>query len=343
MYAFPMGEPPEELRATSYGVAAERTTVTFTFAGDCTLGGETSARDSRNSFASRVKANGTAYPFTGLQELFGTDDFTVVNLEGVLSDGDEGRVGKQFNFLGDPAYTGILTDGSVECANLANNHSLDYGRRGYEDTLEALRAADIGYFDEDTLLVVEKDGVRVGLTATLFTLGGQKRERLARQIELLRELGCAAVIHSMHAGTEYAAGESAGQRSAARAAAELGAALVVGHHPHVVQGAALTEGIPVLYSLGNCSFGGNVDPRDYDAALLRAELTFEDGALCSLDWTIWPISQSGEKGRNNYQPALLGGKDAERVMNKIQNASDIALAPFQEGLGARQETVYYER
>lgn len=342
LYVFQAEAPPAELSATANAVAPEKTLISLTFAGDCTLGGETSSQASKHSFRSRVRENGMAYPFAGLKALFAADDFTIVNLEGVLSDSAEDKVKKQYNFIGEPAYTAVLTEGSVECVNLANNHSGDYGSRGRADTVNALNAAGVGWFDEDTLCVLEKDGVRVGLTATLFTLGAEKREKLDRQMEILRELGCAAIVHTMHAGEEYAPTAGAGQKKIAEAAVALGASLVVGHHPHVAQGAELTEGVPVVYSLGNCCFGGNFNPRDYDAVLLGAELRFREGALSELTWTLHPISQSADRRRNSFQPVLLSGGEAGRVMKKIQEASPKRLEPYVEGLGARQETIRYE-
>ncbi|MEG0049931.1 MAG: CapA family protein [Clostridia bacterium] len=341
-YVFPMGNVPPELLETASAVPSERVDITLTFAGDCTLGGETRIRRSRNSFCSRVLKNGMDYPFEQLQTLFATDDFTVVNLEGVLSDTAERKVKKEYNFIGPASFTDVLTKGSVECANLANNHALDFGQQGFADTKSALDTAGIGYFDEETLLVFEKDGVRIGMTSTLFTLGADKEALLAKQMALLRDLGCAAMIHTMHAGQEYKSSDNASQRHIAQTAAELGAALVVGHHPHIVQGVTLLGNVPVVYSLGNCSFGGNHDPRDYDAALLRAKLRFTGGVLSELQWALHPISVSSQQRVNDFQPMLLSGEDAQRVIDKMQSASTLTLAPYQQGTGAKQASIFYQ-
>lgn len=341
IYRFTMDEVPPTLR---WGVTEYKneTTVTLTFAGDCTLGGEAALRSSRNSFAARVAQNGMAYPFAGLQPLFSSDDFTLINLEGVLGDSIEGKVEKQYNFIGDSAYTAILTEGSVECVNLANNHAMDFGSSAYLRMTGYLDEAGVGYVSEETLCLLEKDGVRIGLTASLFALSDKKQARLKQQMALLRDLGCQIIIHSMHGGEEYAPRASDRQRQTARAAIECGAALVVGHHPHILQNAALYQNAPIIYSLGNNSFGGNFNPADKDALLLRAAFHFKEGEAASLDWSLYPITISGTKNGNDYQPALLAGDEAERVIGRVADLSDIALAPFAEGIGAAQATIDYK-
>lgn len=342
VHIFTMDDVPPTL---SWGVSdsvPEQTTVTLTFAGDCTLGGETRLRKHRNSFATKIADKGMAYPFAQLQPLFATDDMTLVNLEGVLGDSTEGKVKKTFNFLGDSAYTAILTEGSVECVNLANNHAMDYGERAYQNMTELLNEADVGYISEDVLGILEKDGVRIGLTASLFTMPDQKQAKLEKQMALLRELGCDIIIHSMHGGTEYDKRASGNQKLMAQAAVEAGASLVVGHHPHVVQDVELLDGVPVIYSLGNNSFGGNFNPSDKDALLLRATFHFTEGKPAAMDWSLYPIAISGVKNGNDYQPVLLEGDEAQRVINRVAQASDLELLPYAQDEGAKQKTIFYQ-
>ncbi|MDD3214243.1 MAG: hypothetical protein PHY64_11245, partial [Eubacteriales bacterium] len=78
---------------------------------------------------------------------------------------------------------------------------------------------------------------------------------------------------------------------------------------------------------------------DYDACVLQAELCFTDGALAGEQVTLWPVSVSGSDRRNDYQPALLTGKDAQRVIEKMQATSAFTLSPYADGLGAIQPWV----
>lgn len=341
-WVFTPASPPDELIETASAVADEDVTIRLTFAGDCTLGDEAKAAGGRNSFSTKIKKEGMAYPFSLLLPLFAADDFTVVNLEGVLTESGEDKVKKKYNFRGSPAYTEALTLGSVECVSLANNHIRDYGARGEADTKQALNEAGISLFDEGTLCVFEKDGVRIGFTATSFTLSANKELRLAADIELLGRLGCAAIVHVMHAGTEYADTAGYDQRHIARRAVANGATIVVGHHPHVPQNISVIDGVPVVYSLGNCCFGGNTAPKRREALLMSAELHFVSGGLQRLDWTLHPIYISGGSYGNDYRPYPMDDEAAAGLITRLDGLSDIPLAPYIPGVGAKQTTIVYQ-
>lgn len=105
----------------------------------------------------------------------------------------------------------------------------------------------------------------------------------------------------------------------------------------MVQGYELIDGVPVVYSLGNAVFGGNRDPRDYDALLLQAVFAYEDGAPVSVRLVFHPISVSGETSYNNYQPVLLAGDDAQRVLDKMADSTGVTPPAYEEGRGAETE------
>lgn len=311
-------------------------TVRITFLGDCTLGGEEQARNLYRGFVRTIERNGSAYPFRNLTALTASDDLTVANLEGVLSDRtDLVKEDKAFNFRGVTAYTEILKEGSVECVTLANNHSRDYGSAGYRDTVAALRQAGVAYFGTDSMAVWRNgEGLMIGFLGVSGSLSGSRSGEHRRQAEILRSLGCAAVITVMHAGTEYEPEPDGYQRQIVKQTLAAGADLVIGHHPHIVQGYELVNGVPVVWSLGNCVFGGNTNPRDHDALAVQAELSFEEGALAGITLRFYPISVTGENSYNDFSPVLLSGDDAERVLRKMEKSTGIYPGPFEEGKGA---------
>ena len=329
VYTFAYDAPPEELVATVMLVAEGQTEVTMTFAGDCTLGGETTG--SADRFARIIEREGVAYPFANLLALTDDDDLTLVNLEGVLSNRKLDKVKKQYNFKGEASYTQILLQGGVECVTLANNHALDYGAAGKRDTIAALENAGIAYVDSTYVTVLDKDGVRIGITGSNMRLD---RDLFLAQAKALYSVGCQTLVHVMHMGEEYADILTASQQETARFLAENGVTLVVGSHPHVVQGVAILDAATIVYSLGNCVFGGNTDPSDYDAVLLQVKFKYGDGVPAEQTCTLWPIRISGQENRNNYQPVLLSGEDAQRVLDKMQTTSAGFIAPFTLGQGA---------
>lgn len=336
VYSFLPDAPPQTLQDMSFAIPAEEAVITLTFAGDCTLGGEPERRNHSGGFVKTVAREGFGYPFSGLAALFGSDDATLVNLEGVLSDSMANRADKQFTFIGDPSYTEILTLGSVECVTLANNHTMDFGNRGYRDTQAALSAAGVGYVSRENVLVIEKDGYRIGVTASAFTLDRAGKERLAAQMDALRTLGCHALVHVMHAGLEYADRHGSQQEEVARLAVSLGADLVVGHHPHVAQDAALIENTPVIYSLGNCCFGGNMNPSVRDGLLLRAAFRFADGDAAGMDWALHPIRITGAEVGNDYCPVLLTGEAGQAAVDRLSRLTGMPAENYTEETGAWQ-------
>ena len=320
-------EPPEQAFLVESGTCQ----VTISFLGDCTLGGEESTASSANSFARVVEKNGDSWPFGGVEEFLSRSDLTMVNLEGVLSDRKLTKVKKKFNFRGKTAYADLLRKNGVELVTLSNNHSGDYGSQGLSDTKTALEEAGVWWIDWGTPVIWEKDGIMVGFTASWGNMSSAQAEQLGEEMSQMREAGCQYIIHSMHLGIEYQVAPSAAQRNTALKAVQAGADLVIGHHPHVVQGIGLVEGVPVVYSLGNAVFGGNFDPRDYDALLLQVTLTLEEGEPQPLQLRLVPISVSSVSRKNDYRLTPLSGKDGQRVLDKMTQSTHYTLPEFQDG------------
>lgn len=113
-------------------------TITMTFVGVCTLGCDVDWLEDERAFPNVIAREGMDYPFANVRHLFEADDLTVVNLEGVLADTNEGIMGgRKYNFRGPTAYTQMLTGASVELAVLGNNHAFDFGKSGHESTKAA--------------------------------------------------------------------------------------------------------------------------------------------------------------------------------------------------------------
>ena len=304
-------------------------TVTATFLGDCTLGGEEKSRNNALGFVRRVQENGYGFPMRYLKALALNDDLTVANLEGVLTDRDLPKVEKKYNFSGPTAFTEILSAGGIDGVTLANNHSHDYGEAGYRDTKKALEAARIGWFGTEAPAVwMNGDGLKIGFIGVSSSLSGNRFRRYREQMQLLREIGCSAVVTVMHAGTEYDYTPDSYQKQIASRAVSCGTDLVIGHHPHVVQGFEMMDGVPVVYSLGNCSFGATTRAKDSDALVVQADLTFEESTLVDVSLRFYPISITSDSRYNNYSPAFLSGTDADRVFRKMRESTGVDPTPL---------------
>ena len=294
-------------------------TFTVTVAGDTTLGSTDTLRKREDCFENVAAANGYDWFFSGLTALFGTDDLTLINFEGTLTE-ETTKKEKKFNFKGPAEYTEILTSGSIEAVNVANNHTLDYGEKGREDTVANLEAAGLIVSGNGQLGIFEKNGIRVGMTGYCFPYKDGKKD-ISADVRKLREAGCQIVIASFHWGSEYREDFTGEQRNIGRAAIRAGADIVVGHHPHIVQGVEQYQGRYILYSLGNLVFGGNVDPDDRDSCAMRLTFTvYQDRAEPPV-MSIVPLRLTSLDKGTDYRPVLAEGEEAERIVNRILKRS----------------------
>ena len=293
-------------------------TITVSAVGDCTLGMD-DGFDYDDSFtAAFYEVDDPGWFLANVREYFAADDLTIVNFEGTLSERGE-REEKTYAFRGDPDFVKVLTDGSVEAANLANNHSFDYGWDAYEDTKEILGNAGIANFGYDRSAVIEVNGIKVGLTGTLAVYDEEDaRDGMVEQIEWVKSQGAQLVISSLHWGDEGEYYQADWQEYLGHEAVDAGADLVIGHHPHRLQPMEVYKGKHILYSLGNFCFGGNRYPSDMDSVIYQQTFIFEGGILQDDDdFRVIPCRISSSSEYNNYQPTPLEGKAAERALAKV--------------------------
>lgn len=297
--------------------------LVISLAGDCTLGSEDRYAAVQTSFTQVVVNKGLDWPFSGVIHLFGNDDLTLVNLEGVFTDYKRAAK-KKFTFRAPPGYADILTLGSVEAVNLANNHSLDFGERGLDDTRRALDERGIAYCANTQPVVLEVKGCRIAMLGMSYSLSSGKVKALCGQIASYRaDPAIDLIIVSFHWGIEMRYRQAKEQIDTARRAIESGADIVVGTHPHVLQGMEMYQGRPVFYSLGNFSFGGNASPKDFDTAVIQLEYDIsgkaagEKPTLARLEVIPYLITEIPLGLTQDYRPVEASGEDARRVLRKL--------------------------
>lgn len=295
--------------------------VTLSAVGDCTLGTDAYFNTTTN-FNAYETLNGKAYFFQNVEEIFAADDVTFANLEGTFTT-ETTREMKEYAFKGDPSYTEILQNGSIEVVTLANNHSSDYGAQSLEDTKTYLTEAGIDYCIGDTIVMKEVNGVQMAFIG-IYVLGdGLGREDQVREtIAQAKAQGAQLIITAFHWGSEKATTPDDTQTTLAHLAVDCGANLVVGHHPHVLQGIEKYNGVYIVYSLGNFCFGGNSAPFDMDTMIFQQTFTITEGTVQDDDQiAVIPCSISSTPNYNNYQPTPAQGTEAERIMEKINGYS----------------------
>lgn len=295
--------------------------LTISVVGDCTLGTDEyfNYSTSLNAF---YDSYGKDYFFQNVKDIFENDDLTIANMESTFTTLST-REAKQFAFKAPPEYAQILSSGSVEAVNMANNHSHDYGEQSYTDTLSALDAEGIVHFGYDETAVMDIKGIKVGLVG-IYELNDhlERTQQLKDNIAKVKAEGAQLTIVIFHWGNEKEEVPDSNQTTLGRLAIDEGADLVCGHHPHVLQGIETYKGKNIVYSLGNFCFGGNSSPSDMDSMIFQQTFTIDENGVAQDNVTnIIPCSISSDYGYNNYQPTPAQGSEADRIMQKIQERS----------------------
>ena len=295
--------------------------ILLSFTGDCILGtDEFFAWDT--GLPAYYNLYGPEYFLKNVRSIFEEDDLTIVNMEGTLTE-ETTRVDKQFAFKGDPEYVKILTSSSVEAANVANNHSHDYGEKSFQDTVQTLEENGIKTFGYDDVAVLEVKGIRVGMFG-IYELDDhlERIPQVKQDIAKLKDQNVDIIVAVFHWSNELVTVPDENQVTLAHLAIDEGADVVVGHHPHVVQGIDEYKGKMIAYSLGNFCFGGNTHPTEMDTFIFQKKFILDGKRnITGSEYKVIPCRVSSETTYNNYQPTPLMGEEAKETMDKIEERS----------------------
>lgn len=293
----------------------------LTFTGDCILGtDENFAWDT--SFNAYYESYGGEYFLANVRDIFAEDDLTIINMEGTLTE-ETARAEKQFAFKGDPEFVDVLTSASVEAANMANNHSHDYGEQSYLDTVNLLESNGIRTFGYDETVIIPVKGVNVGMFG-IYELDDHldRIPQMEADIAKLKEGGADIIVAVFHWSNELETVPDENQVTLAHMAIDEGADVVVGHHPHVVQGIETYNGKTIAYSLGNFCFGGNTHPTEMETMIFQQKFSVDTSReITSSEINVIPCLVSSNGSYNDYQPTVQTGSEAERILGIIDERS----------------------
>lgn len=293
--------------------------------------------------AAQVQQHGFDWPFAAVRDRLASADLRYGNLEFALTDRGT-QANKDYTFRAPPAEAQVLARAGIDVVDLANNHVLDYGAQGLSDTLAALDAAGVlhvGAGADDVAahrpLLMTVNGVRIAWLAYANVPDDSGPSHfVARSLEagpgrpgvawgtpdaVRRDVAAAkqqadVVIVALHAGLEYTDVPNAVQRDLAHAAIDAGAALVLGAHPHVLQGIEFYKGGVIAYSLGNFVFDyDNSDRQTYGMAavqtvILRVALTKQGVAGLQ----VYPAIISA----TSFRPEPVYGQQARPVFDRLE-------------------------
>ena len=313
--------------------------ISIVAVGDLLLGG---------SASQTVRQNGFAYPFRGTLETIRRADIALANLEAPLTARGEKHPDKQFTFRVPPAAAMEIKQAGFDLMTLANNHMGDYGEQGVLDTIASLEEAGLGFTGAGRDLrqartphVITIDGIsfaffaysntfpesfyakkeKPGTAPGYFDQVAADIRRASRQYDV--------VIASFHWGGEKLDAPKDYQVELGHLAIDCGAKVVIGHHPHVLQGAELYHGGVIYYSLGNYAFGSY---SENSATAGLARLWFDGSQLTRAE--ILPLNVFNPEV--HFQPRVLAHGPAYAFAREFNAYSE----PFNTRL-ARQPDLFW--
>ena len=278
----------------------------------------------------KIKNVGVGSPWAGVKRYFDEADLVVANLECVISNRGTRWPSKLIHLRAPLAAAESLVAGGIDVVNVANNHSLDFGQDAFMDSLGRLDAQGIEHAGGGANAqaarepaIVEENGLRIAFlgyvlpfssrttfntrewqaTANRAGLSIGTPDAVRQDVNRVKE-AVDLVVVMVHGGLEGRGRPSAAQRTFANAALDAGASLVLGHHPHVLQGYAKRGDKLIAFSLGNFVFA-RFDGRENDSAILDVTLT-ADG-VASLAWIPVVI-------RNDGIPRPATAAESRRIM-----------------------------
>lgn len=316
-------ELPSSPSASDSTGSAPEAAISLSFAGDVMMSG---------NVEKTLQEKGYEYAFAHVRPLFLADDYTIVNLETPVTERGTPSDNKEFVYKSPPASLPAMKEAGVDAVNLANNHSMDQGMDGLLDTLHNLEAEQLEYVGagrDDTRayapVFFEKNGIRVALLGFSRVIpevswyAGKNKPGVAasydpaRAVEAIRQAKTEAdlVVVIAHWGKERVDEPVDHQTMLAHAYIDAGADLVVGGHPHVLQGFEKYNGKWIAYSLGNFIFTRASEPKTWESMVLQASCTK------SGDCTLTMLPYHAELG----QAVPMNESDGALLRKRIESIS----------------------
>lgn len=284
-----------------------------------------------------ILRQGPDYPWRDTIEILRDGDLLCGNLEVPLSLRGAVWIKKTYLLHADPRTAEALTAAGFDLVSLANNHMMDFGAPALLETLSILDERGIAHAGAGSNLAAARAPALVDLGSLRLAMlsycrvypkefrAGENKPGTAwcTDQEILADVAAAkaqadVVAVSIHWGADYVPTVSAAQRALARACIDRGAAVIIGHHPHILNGLEIYGGGLIAYSLGNFAFG-SLNKKANDSAILRIGFSERGMPL----WArLYPVNVNNYEV--NFQTKRRRGPDAERVLQDLRRLS----APF---------------
>ncbi|KAE8558732.1 CapA family protein [Paenibacillus polymyxa] len=304
--------------------------VTLHFIGDVQFSGKVEQR---------LEQNGFDFPYQYLGSLFHKDDLTIANLETPVTTNGVGALNKTYVYKSSPKALTAMAAAGIDAVNLANNHILDQGTSGLLDTLNYLDEKGIAHAGAGRNAkeayaphYFERNGIKIALLGATRVMPEANWNAGAQQPGVAGAYDSTAIVKSIrearnqadlvivvaHWGKERATALESHQTELSHAFIDAGADLVVGGHPHVLQGMEQYKGKWIAYSTGNFIFSKSTVPATWDTAIFQATCTRNGD--CKMKLTPYRADLG--------QPIPLKDAEASKILQKVA-----ALSPSNVSIG----------
>jgi poly-gamma-glutamate synthesis protein (capsule biosynthesis protein) len=266
-----------------------------------------------------MRTKGSEYPFAGLSPFqFSVHPALIGNFESAIPTEHQPTPIGQLNFSVSPQFVPMLSQSGFTHLSLANNHTNDFGEAGLVHTRSTLEKSLVTFGDPHTVsdsrvakLQIHEQAISIIGIHALSVLDDEAIRAVLQAGESAHEYQ----IVYIHWGEEYALRHNQQQRNIAERLVEYGADLIIGHHPHVVQGIENIDGTLVFYSLGNYIFDQYFS-KDVQEGLL---LSIQFGEQSAID--LLPVTSQYSPS----QPTLMSPKNHKAFLEQLARKSDVEL------------------
>ncbi|WP_373232855.1 CapA family protein [Cohnella sp.] len=279
-----------------------------------------------------MNQNGYDYPYRKAKEILSAADITAGNLESSITTRGTAAENKQYLFRAPPETLPAIKEAGFDYLSLANNHSMDYGWEGLSDTMDSLDDIELqhsGSGNDDveafTPAYIERKGITVAFVSVTRVVpepswkadrnhaGVAEAYSPNRAVGAIKEAKKNAdlVVVMVHWGEERSEKPIAHQTDLGHRFVDAGADLVVGSHPHVLQGIEAYKGKWIAYSLGNFVFSTTTSSKTSETGVLNAEC--DKAGACSL--TFHPMFAT------NSQPAPMDPVKGKELLKRLSTLS----------------------
>lgn len=295
--------------------------ITLSFAGDMIITAY-DGQPGKGRFDDYLKANSYDYFLSKVAHIFENDDFTISNLENVLSDRKDltpkvKDYSPAFWFKAESDRIKILSESGIDGVTLNNNHTRDYGEQGYQDTVKAVQNSGMQYGSNGQIMYFEKRGFKIAVVCVgLWALSSANA---ALPYLNTAKANSDYQIIMFHGGTEKIHSPEEWKRQAARKLVDNGADLVVGSHPHVLQPREVYKGVEIVYSLGNFCYGGSRYPENRTVIYQMTLDINKDKQLTKSTSNIIPCYVHTGGSTSNFQPAIVEDEAVKKQILQFMN------------------------